>query len=157
MQTKTKFMAAAALMASLSIGGITAQAAPAKSAGGQRDGRLAEQLASLGLSEDQKATVKETFQKHQSTLKPLVEKLVTERRALQDLIHTGKADETAVRAQAGKIAAIEADLAVERAKIAAELRPVLTEEQIKKLQEMKGEFRDRVDQFRERVAKRRGE
>jgi len=156
MKTGTQFTITAALMASLTIGAI-AYAAPAAREAGHRRGMLGERLASLGLTDEQKARLKDTLQAHKATVKPLVDKLVAERRALQDLIHTGKADEAAVRAQAGKIAAVEADLAVERAKIVAELRPVLTEEQIKKLQEMKGEFRDRVDQFRERVAKHRGE
>lgn len=145
-------MMGAAVVAVLTMGGLTFAAGEPTE--GHRAGRLREKFAALGLTDAQKAAVKEALQKHQPTVKPLVDKLVTERRALQDLIHTGKADEAAVRTQSAKVAAVETDLAVERAKIAQELRPVLTEDQIKKLQEMKHEFRERVDGFRARIAKR---
>jgi Spy/CpxP family protein refolding chaperone len=152
MKTTTKWMIGAALVTALTMGGLAL--AKDEATKGDRSGALREKFAALGLTDAQKATIKETLQKHHATTKPLVEKLVAEHRALQDLIQSGKADEAAVRAQSAKIAAIQADLAVERAKIAQELRPALTEEQIKKLQEMKGEWRARVDGFRERIAKR---
>jgi protein CpxP len=142
----------AAMMAAVTMTGV--QAAPERSQPDQRPGGRLSRLADLNLTDEQKATVKETFQKHQPAVKPLVDKLVTERRALQDLIHAEKLDESAIRAQAAKVAAVEADLAVERAKIAQELRPVLTAEQIQKLQEMKSEFRGRLDGARERIGKR---
>jgi protein CpxP len=152
MNTGTKWLMGAATIAALTIGGLAlAKDGPTE---GHRPGLLREKFAALSLTDAQKATLKQTLQKHQPTMKPLVDKMVTERQALQDLIHAEKLDESAIRAQAAKVAAVEVDLAVERAKIAQELRPVLTAEQIKKLQEMRSEFRGRLDGARERIGKR---
>ena len=158
MKRDTKMLVGAAVVAALTMGGFFAALAKAESAGdapGRRwGGRLGERLADLQLTDEQKAALKAAVQKHQETMRPLADKLVTERRALQDLIHAEKLDEAAIRAQAGKVAAIEADLAVERAKIGQELRPTLTSEQLQKLHELKAEFRGRVDEARERIGKR---
>lgn len=157
MKRETKIMVGAAVIAALTMGGffaVLAQAEPTRAKPEGRPDGLLRRLADLNLTAEQKAAVKETLQKHQPTMKPLVEQLMTERRALQDLIHAEKLDEAAIRAQAAKVAAVEGDLAVERAKVGQELRPTLTAEQIAKLQDLKREFRGRMDGMRERIGKR---
>jgi Spy/CpxP family protein refolding chaperone len=59
------------------------------------------------------------------------------RRRLADQIHAESVDETAVREAAATVAAIEADLAVARARRAQELRRILTPEQLAELDEMR--------------------
>ena len=86
----------------------------------------------LGLSDQQKKDMKELFTKHHAQNAPLMKQLQTERQALRDLIHGGAADDAAIRAQAAKIATIEADLDVQRAHMAKSMRALLTPEQLKK-------------------------
>jgi hypothetical protein len=52
------------------------------------------------------------------------------------------------------VAALEADLAVQRAQVVHEIRPLLTSEQIAKLKDMQLNVDDRIDGFLQRVAKR---
>lgn len=115
---------------------------------------FAERLAQLGLTDAQLADVKKVLRTHLPAAKPVLEKLVTERRQLRATIHAETVDETAIRAQAAKVAALEADLAVLRATVAHEIKPVLTAEQIEKLKAMGADVDERVDAFLDRVAKR---
>jgi Spy/CpxP family protein refolding chaperone len=84
----------------------------------------------------QKAQVKAILRGYQPTVGPLVKEVVTERRALRDTIRAQTIDETAIRAQAAKVASLEADLAVQRAHVAHDIRAVLTPGQIQKLKDM---------------------
>lgn len=122
----------------------------------RRPGRLflGERLAELGVTDEQKAEVKAILHKHQPTAEPLVKQFVAERRTLRDLIHAETVNEKAIRDQAAKVAAVGADLAVERARVAHEIRAVLTPEQIEKLKEMRVDIDTRIDRHLDRIAKR---
>ncbi len=115
---------------------------------------LRSRLQSLGLTADQKAEIKGILRKYQPSVGPMVRQLVAARRSLRDTIRAETVDETAVRAQAAKVASLEADLAVQRAHIAHEIRAVLTPEQIQQFGELQGEQDGRVDARLSRVAKR---
>jgi Spy/CpxP family protein refolding chaperone len=69
--------------------------------------------------------VKTILRKYQPTVGPLIKEVVTERRTLRDAIHAEIIDETAIRAQAAKVASLESDLAVQR----AQLRVIVAEGQ----------------------------
>jgi Spy/CpxP family protein refolding chaperone len=125
----------------------TTEATPAR-------GRIAERLVALGVTDQQKAEVKTVLRKHQPTVQPLVKQLVTERRALRNTIRAETIDESAVRAEAAKVASLEADLAMQRAHLSHDIRAVLTPDQIQKLKDMQVDFDVRIDGFLHRVAKR---
>ena len=116
-------------------------------------GTCIEHADKLGLSDDQKAQVKLVVQKYKPTVQPLVQQMITERRALRDTIHAQTFDESAIRAQAAKVASLQADLAVQRAHMSQDIRAVLTPEQIQKLNDMKTKADARFDGFRHHVAK----
>ncbi|MEI6206461.1 MAG: Spy/CpxP family protein refolding chaperone [Desulfuromonadales bacterium] len=84
----------------------------------------------LGLTDDQKAQAKVIFQGNRDSLKPLIANLRTERKNLQSLIHADTIDETAIRAETARIAGIQADLNVSRAKTGAQFRAILTPSQL---------------------------
>ena len=92
--------------------------------------RMAEKL---GLSDAQKEQVKTILEGVRSESRGERMKLRDERRALDEAVKAPKVDEVAIRAQAAKVAALEADAAVQRANTLAKLRGVLTPEQIEKL------------------------
>ena len=84
----------------------------------------------------------------------MIREVVTERRALRDAIRAESFDESAIRSQAAKVAGLEADLAVQRAHVAHDIRAVLTPEQLQKLKELQVNADVRVDRALARVAKR---
>jgi periplasmic protein CpxP/Spy len=80
----------------------------------------------LGLSDAQKAQAQAIFQGNKDVVKPIIASLRAERKNLQALIHGNTIDEAAIRAETAKIAGIQADLNVNRAKIGAQFRAILT-------------------------------
>lgn len=110
--------------------------------------------AELGLTSQQKQEIKAVFKKNRPDVEPRRQQLMTERRTLRSLVQADTIDEAAIRAQSAKVAAIEADLAVERAHVAQEVRAILTPEQVKKFRELQAKRDSRMDEFRSRAAKR---
>ncbi len=145
MRTDNKMLIGLAVVTALMVGGFFAYVAQA---------HPAERLAARGVTEEQKAQVKEVLRKHQPVVQPLIKQFVTERRALRAQVHAETIDEAAIRAQAEKVAKVGADLAVQKAHIARALRGVLTPEQIEQLEELKEDVDARIDHFLDRVAKR---
>ncbi|WP_136516140.1 Spy/CpxP family protein refolding chaperone [Geomonas edaphica] len=91
----------------------------------------------LGLTDAQKQQVRTLFEAERQKNKPTFAALGTERRALRDLVHSGSADEGAIRAQSAKVAGLQADLAVARAAVAKQVLALLTPEQAAKFKELK--------------------
>jgi Spy/CpxP family protein refolding chaperone len=156
MKTHTKVLIAAGAVMVLTVGGFFAFLAHADTTNDVSfgKGRFKQKLAQLGVTADQKAEVKTILRKYQPTVGPLIKEVVTERRALRDIIHASTIDETAIRAQAAKVASLEADLAVQRAHVSHDIRAVLTPDQLEKLKEMQIDVDARIDGFLHRVANR---
>lgn len=84
----------------------------------------------LGLTDAQKAQAKAIFQANGEVVKPVFTSLRTERKNLQVLLHADTIDEAAIRTQTAKISGIQADLNVNRAKVGAQFRAILTPAQL---------------------------
>ena len=91
----------------------------------------------LGLTDAQKAQAKAIFQGNRDVVKPIITSLRAERKNLQALIHADTIDEAAIRAETAKIAGIQADLNVNRAKVGAQFRAILTPAQLATLKTMR--------------------
>jgi Spy/CpxP family protein refolding chaperone len=155
MQAHKKALIGAGLVAALTVGGFFAFLAHADTNEvGIDSGRFGRRLAQLGLTDQQKVQVKTILRSYQPTLGPLVKEVVTERRALRDTIRAQTIDETAIRAEAAKVASLEADLAVQRAHVADDIRAVLTPEQIQKLKNMQIDADARFDGLLQHIANR---
>jgi protein CpxP len=87
----------------------------------------------LGLTDAQKGQAKAIFQSNRESVKPIMENLRAERKNLHALMFADTVDEAAIRAETAKIAAIQADLNVDRAKAMSQFRAILTPDQIAKL------------------------
>jgi Spy/CpxP family protein refolding chaperone len=158
MKTHTKALIGAGVIAAATVGSFFAYLAHAETNDvATVDRPFKHRWAALGLSDDQKAQVKSILQKYKPTTQPLVQQLVTERRALRDVIQSPTIDESAIRAEAAKVASLQADLAVQRAHVSHDIQAVLTPDQIQKLQEMKAKADARFDGFRHHVAKSLGD
>ncbi len=97
----------------------------------------------LGLTDKQKEQMKAVREKYRPALEPLRKEAFAERRALRALVMAQPQDEAAIRAQAAKIAGTAGDIAVQRARMFREMHAILTPEQVKKLDELKGRWEKR--------------
>jgi periplasmic protein CpxP/Spy len=93
----------------------------------------------LGLSDQQKTQARAIFKENRAQAKPTLVSLRAERHQLHNLIQSGTADEGAIRAESAKVSALQADLAVQRAKGAKQLLALLTPDQQAKWQALRAE------------------
>jgi len=144
----------AAILLAAGVGGTAgaAQAAADSEGPGLIGTIVMGRIASLHLTDQQKAELKGVLKAHGPTLRPLIRQYVSERRALRALMGAEQTDEAAIRAQFAKAAAIGSELAVERARLTREFRGILTPEQVSRIRKMQEKRVARVDRFLARVA-----
>ena len=144
------------VLAVASCGSLALRAGAAERASGARAARgqfLERAKEKLGLTDEQAAQIKTVLVGEKETLKGLVVKLHEARTGLREAIQASEATEASVRAASAKVAAVEADLAVERLKLFGKISPILTEEQRAKVKE----FQSRIDDFMDGAIDRLGE
>jgi Spy/CpxP family protein refolding chaperone len=135
----------------LNVIGLMTTPSLAADANAPAHGRFFQRIAErLNLTNGQKAQIKTILRSEKDTLKPLLGQLHSARENLRAAIRASEANETTVRAAAAKVAAVEADLAVERMKIYGKIAPILTDEQRQQL----SEFEQRADDFVDRAIAR---
>jgi protein CpxP len=77
-------------------------------------------------------------------MKALGDRAMAARQALQAAITAETFDETTIRSRSTEVAAVEADMAVARARIRAEVLQVLTPEQQAQLKQMEAQMQQRA-------------
>lgn len=107
--------------------------------GGFMAGRIAERLE---LTDQQRERIGEIRDSYSEEARALLENLGAERRELATAIHADPLDESAIRDAASQVARVEADMAVQRARIFSEIRQILTPEQVEKAEELRGLLHD---------------
>ena len=111
---------------------------------GLMDGHRLEHLAlRLELSDGQREELRQAFADRFEAGAETRRALFEARRALGEQIHADSFDEAAIRQAAAAVAALEADMAVERARGAQQLRQILTPEQLAELEQMRDERGER--------------
>jgi protein CpxP len=103
-------------------------------------------LRALDLTDAQREQIRTILESHKNEFKPVAERMIVARQELNDAVTAGVVDEAAIRGAAAKVAAVEADAAVMRAKVHAEVFAVLTPEQQAKARELKAQARERLKQ-----------
>ena len=106
--------------------------------------RVAEKL---NLTGDQRIQIKAVLAGEKDALAPLLAAIHETRKNLRAAIRASDANETSVRAASAKVAAAEADMAVERMKLFGKIAPILTDAQRRRfayLQQHADEFVDNV-------------
>ena len=145
--------AAAALITAVSLAPAGASAFTGDD-GPPMAGRHFKKMATeLGLSAQQQQDIKAIFQKARPQSQPQMKQLMAERHALRALIHADTVDEAAIRAQSAKVAAIQADLAVQRALTGQQVRKLLTPEQVQKMKDFQAKMDRRHDKAGPRAMK----
>lgn len=99
----------------------------------------------LGLTDAQQAQAKAIFEANKPIVRPLKESLHAEKKNLHALMHADKFDEAAIRAESAKIAAIYADLNVNKAKVGVQFRAILTPAQLATLKALHEEHKKKCE------------
>lgn len=87
----------------------------------------------LNLTDDQAAKIKTAFAAQKGPMKAQALKIREARTSLRHAIQSG-APETTIRSAAAAVGAAEGDLALVRATLFAQIKPILTPEQLEKFQ-----------------------
>ncbi|MDB6065372.1 MAG: hypothetical protein JWR26_1580 [Pedosphaera sp.] len=134
------------MAAAVAVGGVTMAKARASETRLARAGQgrfLARATAKLGLTDDQVARIKTELGGDKEKLKGLLAGLHDARINLREVIQKPGSSEADIRAASAKVAAVEADFAVERSVLYGKISPILTADQLAKV----NEFQQRVDDF----------
>lgn len=108
--------------------------------------RLADKL---NLTDEQRAAAEKAFSAHEQEMRRRFEDLRTAQDELHARIHADTLDESAIRSASAGVAAVEEEMAVERAKLLKEMRGILTADQYSQFEKM-GPPRDGRRAFRGR-------
>jgi len=122
--------------------------------GGGPLGRWGMLASRLGLSDTQRSQIKGILQAHGDELRGLGDKAMAAREALNDAIDSGTVDEAAIRARSAEVAAVEADMAVTRAQIEAQVFQVLTPDQQAQARTLQAQRKERMERMRQRMQQR---
>jgi len=111
-------------------------------------------LAALNLTEAQREQARNIAQQHQQQTRTLMERLRTARAAQQQAVDTMPVDEGRIRAAMQDLAAVEADVAVEQARLRSDLFAILTAEQQAQAQKLRAEREARMKERQGRMQQR---
>jgi Spy/CpxP family protein refolding chaperone len=109
-------------------------------------------LRALELTEAQRAQVQQLVQQHREATRALVERAQAARAAERQAMEAIPFNESQIRAATSATAEIEADLAVQQARLQSEIHGLLTAEQQQRLQKIRA---DREARMKERLARPR--
>src|SRR5262245_39186871 len=100
-------------------------------------------LGRLDLTSDQQDRVKQILDSHRTEQQAIGKRAMAAHDALESATTSGAFDETVIRARAADVAGVEADEAVLRGRVFAEVLQILTSDQQAKLKTMQAEMQQR--------------
>jgi len=139
-------LAATALAAAVAIGGVVVSA--------QRPGpgwQAGLALRALDLTEAQREQVRQLTQQHQVQIRPLLDRAQAAQEAQRQAVEAIPFSEPQIRSAAQALAEIETELAVQRARVQADIYALLTPEQQGRLQKMRAERDTRMKERASRL------
>ena len=108
-------------------------------------------LGQLDLSDAQKEQVRTIMQRHREQSKPTLDRLQQAMQAQRAAINTMPVNESLVRSASATLAAAQADMAVDEARLHADIFSVLTVEQQEKAKQLEAQARARGQERRQRA------
>jgi periplasmic protein CpxP/Spy len=108
-------------------------------------------LGQLDLSDSQKQQVRDITQRHREQSQPLMQRLQQAMEAQRAAVETTPVNESLVRAAAQDVAAVQADLAVERARLRSDIFSILTVEQQEKAKQLEAQAQARIKERQQRA------
>jgi Spy/CpxP family protein refolding chaperone len=110
----------------------------------------------LGLTDAQKDQIKSIAESHKEEWKTIAGRARTAHEALEDAVTADAIDEGLIRQRSAEVGAVEADMAVARARTFAEFVQILTADQKAQLKTMQAEMKKRMKGRQEARHERRG-
>ena len=154
----SRSLAAAALVASVVVGGVVVSAQRPGFGPGQRRAQAGLALRGLDLTEAQREQVRQLTEQNREQTRTLLDRLQTAQEARRKAVEAIPFSEPQIRAAAQALAEVEAELAVQRARLQADVYALLTPEQQTRLQTMRAErdarMKARMDRFQQRGQRR---
>jgi protein CpxP len=108
-------------------------------------------LGQLDLSDAQKQQVRDITQRHRQQMQPTMQRLQEAMQAQRAAINQVPANEAAVRQASAALAAVQADMAVDEARLHADIFSILTVEQQEKAKQLEAQARARGQERRQRA------
>lgn len=151
-------LAAAAALGSLALAVDSSTSAPAAAdLGGAQPAEARNRIErlmkfaadKLDLTDPQITALKEVLRLHQPELQPLMERARVEREELRAIVAAEQLDDAALEAQASKIADTTKALTIASARLRADMRTILTPEQVDKLMQARQHMAQRRQHGRE--------
>lgn len=146
---KTNKIFGLVMAAALAVGGFAVFSAYAGNASHHQEtfrGRFLQRAREkLDLTDDQTAQIKAVIRADKENLTGIRTRMREARVNLRQTIRASDASEASVRTASSKVAAIEAEMAVERMKLFARIAPILTGEQRAKLADMEQHVNEFAD------------
>jgi protein CpxP len=111
-------------------------------------------LRQLDLTDAQRTQVRQLVEQHRAEGRPLMERLRAAADAQRQAMEVVPADEGRIRTAMEELARVQADLAVQRARLQSEIVALLTPEQQERLQQLRAGRAARMQQRRQRLQER---
>jgi protein CpxP len=155
-----KIVVTAGIVAVMAGGAVAifAQGGPGRGAGalgpggpGGRGFAAGFALGQLDLSDAQKQQVRDIMQRHRQQSQPVMDRLQQAMQAQRAAINAVPVNEAAVRQAAAALAAVEADMAVDQARMHADIFSILTVEQQEKAKQLEAQGQARAQERRQRA------
>lgn len=155
-----KIVVTAGIVAVMAGGAVAifAQGGPGRGAGalgpggpGGRGFAAGFALGQLDLSDAQKQQVRDIMQRHRQQSQPVMDRLQQAMQAQRAAINAVPVNEAAVRQAATALAAVEADMAVDQARMHADIFSILTVEQQEKAKQLEAQGQARAQERRQRA------
>jgi protein CpxP len=108
-------------------------------------------LGQLDLSDAQKQQVRDIMQRHRQQSQPVMQRLQQAMQAQRAAINAVPVNEAAVRQAAAALAAVQADMAVNQARMHADIFSILTVEQQEKAKQLEAQGQARAQERRQRA------
>jgi protein CpxP len=152
-----KIVVTAGIVAVMAGGAVAifAQGGPGRGAGafgpGGRGFAAGFALGQLDLSDAQKQQVRDIMQRHRQQSQPVMDRLQQAMQAQRAAINAVPVNEAAVRQAAAALAAVQADMAVDQARMHADIFSILTVEQQEKAKQLEAQGQARAQERRQRA------
>ena len=111
-------------------------------------------LRALDLEEGQRDRIREIAEQNRDAGAAMAQQVRAAREALNDVVVSEVVNESTIRARAAELATLEADAAVQRAYVSAQILQVLTPDQRAEWRELRADAKERAGERRGRQARR---
>jgi Spy/CpxP family protein refolding chaperone len=116
-------------------------------------GRFLVLRSELGVTNDQKKKIVEIVKSHRDEIRPVVKTILEKRRALREAVVNKPGDETAIRSAATEMGKAIGDAAVLASKVVAQVKPVLTSQQIERIEKFRADTQKATTDWLDQMGK----